>query len=241
MFIKTECKIIGLTLTCVFASCLQMPTASAQLLPEEVASGADKSSGPKFTFKMIPNPPGTEDVKYFTLRAINVKDEIVGSYSDTNGSHGFLYDCDTGTFTEIGPSGGQSIPMGLNDRGQVVGVSFPNDYRSDTLEGFLYSAGSYSTIPSHFAHGSGTDPFAINNSAQIVGLDYADLRSEFFFGFLKVGDTYTNIGAPGADAPTYPTGINDEGQIVGWYPEQTLVRVTPFCTIAGSTPSSTIC
>jgi uncharacterized membrane protein len=59
-------------------------------------------------------------------------------------------------------------------------------------------------------------PYRINNSGQIVGTCSKSSDLGVNFGFLKTGTTYTTISYPGA-LGTVPTGINDDGQIVGTY------------------------
>ena len=88
--------------------------------------------------------------------------------------------------------------------------------------GTIYSGGSfasnrlqYNSDPNVYL----TQPWAINNSSQIVGYYYYNWPdNDIGHGFLydsKKG-TYTTIDYPGA-MYTYPTGINDAGWIVGTY------------------------
>jgi len=85
-------------------------------------------------------PPGSSGAR---LSDINNSGQIIGSYGGSpNGQAiGFL-DTD-GVFTTIVPPGSfNTHPMSINDSGQVIG------YYSDIIgeHGFLYSAGTYTTL-----------------------------------------------------------------------------------------------
>jgi probable HAF family extracellular repeat protein len=71
------------------------------------------------------------------------------------------------------------------------------------------------------------DPFGINNAGQIVGNTDDSTGSH---GFLYSGGTFTNFDVPGANTAgigTIARGINDAGQIVGLY-EDNSVRFHGF-------------
>jgi hypothetical protein len=53
----------------------------------------------------------------------------------------------------------------------------------------------------------------INGAGQIVGFN----SSTGTHGFLDTGRSFTQIDVPSATGGTVPTGINDSGQIVGWF------------------------
>jgi probable HAF family extracellular repeat protein len=122
----------------------------------------------------------------------------------------------TYTYTTIAvPGSASTFANGINDRGQIVGVS-------DTTTGsfFLYSDGVYSLI--NGPPGSlGTTAYGINNRGQIVGL--AAIPPVPFFssreeGFVYSGGNYTILQDPFAGPlGTRATGINDAGRIVGIY------------------------
>ena len=96
-----------------------------------------------------------------------------------------------------------SLAYGINDAGQIVGVS---QYGGSAYLGFLYSGGLSTAI--NYPGAAGTIPFAINNSGTIVG--YYQPPGDV--GFLRsTGGTYTSITA----ADNVVTGINDQGDFVG--------------------------
>jgi uncharacterized membrane protein len=88
-----------------------------------------------------------------------------------------------------------------------------------------------------------TEATGINSSGQIVGFyNISGIR-----GFLLNGGVYTSIDFPGAGVSTWCEGINDNGDIVGWYiapgnanPQGFLMQGGVFTTLSfpGATSTS---
>jgi uncharacterized membrane protein len=109
---------------------------------------------------------------------------------------------------------GPGIPTGINDLDQMVGT-YSN--ASDTY-GFLYSNGVYTTINDPLSTISDTSAISINNLGQIVGSYSApSINGAVPNGFLYSNGGYTTIDDPLGTSGTVATGINDLGQIVGYY------------------------
>ncbi len=143
-----------------------------------------------YTFKTINFPGATSTQAY----GINAFAQIVGTYNNAAGQHGFLYS--GGKFTTLDyPGATSTTAFGINNAGQIVGVyNDPNGGGS-----FLYSGGVFTKL-------SVNDPRDINNSGEMaVG-----------GGFVDGNGTFTAINYPGAPG-TDPFGINDLSQIVGLY------------------------
>jgi probable HAF family extracellular repeat protein len=113
----------------------------------------------------------------------------------------------------VGPN--DTIPVGINDAGQIIGWYQAG---SDTYDGFLYSGGSYTTLDSPLGGGNNGRPltlaFGINDAGQIVGY-YTDGQGGFH-AFLYSHGSYTTIEDP-LGTSTDATGINNAGEIVGYY------------------------
>src|SRR5262249_37668685 len=77
-------------------------------------------------------------------------------------------------------------------------------------QGFLYYNGTYAPIS--FPGSPYTNPFAINNTGQIVG--YYLGGGPYQNGLVYSNGSYTAFDVPGSNS-TIPSGINDAGQIVG--------------------------
>jgi probable HAF family extracellular repeat protein len=104
----------------------------------------------------------------------------------------------------------ETYAAGINNNGQIAGY-----YGAlGSYSGFLWTGGSYRTL----AHpGSNqTNPQSINDAGLIVGI--YSIQGSGFGGFLYNGFTYTDIVDPSAlPSSTAATGINNAGQIVGYY------------------------
>src|SRR5581483_8844335 len=66
--------------------------------------------------------------------------------------------------------------------------------------------------------GIATNAYYINNSNVVVG-SYA-LATGFGNGFIYSGGVYTDVGPPNATAGSVAVGINDAGQVVGYFSDQ---------------------
>ncbi len=163
-------------------------------------------SGGQFT--TIDDPSGGNATD---AQGTNDAGQIVGYYRDSNGLfHGFLLN--GGTFTTLDdPSGFETIAVGINKMGQIVGYYDSPGAR----HGFLYSGGQFTTIDPPLTVGYSTVN-GINDMGQIVG-EYRDAGGRTH-GFLYSGGFYTTLDDPLAGSiGTEAFGINDMGQIVGDY------------------------
>ncbi len=135
-------------------------------------------------------------------RAINAHGQVAG----TSNGHAFLYD--NGARRDLGTlGGGSSSGAGIDDRGDVVGMSFdatsqPRPFVFDGAMHALAGAPSYSGA------------VAINNAVQVIG------SGEGVYGWLVDNGQYTQLSKlPAVTSKGWthlePTGINDRGWIVG--------------------------
>jgi probable HAF family extracellular repeat protein len=152
---------------------------------------------------VLPSFPGT--VAY----VINYKGQVVGSYSDGSGNHGFIYS--DGVYTALNaPLGVRGTEaFGINNKGQIVGAY---THSSGIDHGFLFSRGTFITINGPLGAGI-DDLFGINDKGQIVG-EYG--AGGTVHGFLYSNGVYTTIDDPlGFYSAAF--GINNAGKIVGYY------------------------
>lgn len=98
-----------------------------------------------------------------------------------------------------------------NDAGTMVGTSV--DSTTDKFHGFVLHNGTFVAV-NHPNAANGTELTRINKNGVILGavFDSSDLQQ----GFKLVNGSFTPIHFPGSNQ-TFPTGINDQGVIVGWY------------------------
>jgi probable HAF family extracellular repeat protein len=138
---------------------------------------------------------------------INDRGQIVGTYGDFNGFHGFLYD-DAGFTTIDVPGGDYTIADGVNNGGQIVGIA-------GSAGGFSELNGSFTIVNvpgSVLSYVSGT-----NNLGQMVGT-YFDAGGTAH-GFVYTEGAFTTINVPiyNPNAVGSLNGINNDGEIVGTY------------------------
>jgi probable HAF family extracellular repeat protein len=132
---------------------------------------------------------------------INARHQIVGS---SNG-RAFLYE--NGAMRDLGTLGGNgSSAKGLNDRGEIVGMSTDSNAQPRP---FIFD-GAMRALPGPGYSGA----IAINNSGQVIG------SAEGSYGYLLEADKYTRLDTLSPVVAKgwrhlEPTGINDRGWIVG--------------------------
>jgi hypothetical protein len=155
-----------------------------------MAPGAAQAT--TYTYSTIDFPGSTQTQAY----GINDSDQIVGAY---NVNDGFLFS--NGVYSTFAPAGG--LATGINDSGQVVGISFAGT--------FLDTNGSVTILSVPGTVSSGIP--GINNLGQVVQ-SLSDTTSG--------ADSNTYVFSNGiptlvpALAGAYSTAINDAGDIVGF-------------------------
>jgi hypothetical protein len=152
--------------------------------------------------------PGGVPTDALTFGGISGNAQIVGNGTDSTTS-GFVYR--NGTTTPIAyPGSSFSYVSGINNSGQIVGFyDVPN---SSLQSGFLYTNGSYSSFSPAGGPTDNVTFTGINDSGQIVGNGTDSTTS----GFVYQNGVTTPIAYPGSSF-SYVSGINNSGQIVGFY------------------------
>jgi probable HAF family extracellular repeat protein len=174
-------------------------------------SGFVRDKRGRVTVLDVPGAKGTEAVK------LNDRGQVVGEYSqDTpivNNSanpRDFLWDRGRVITIEIpGADPLRTEPIGVNNRGQVVG---PYLDRNGALHGFLWERGRITTIDLPGA--TSTSPTAINDRGQVLGV-YTDAAGAAH-GFVLSRGRFVSFDVPGQGDFLFPLDINNRGQIVGW-------------------------
>lgn len=150
---------------------------------------------------------------YGLVEAINSSGQAAGYMPGPGES--FVYSPGNGA-TIIGPLYGSyaSIPVGINNSGQVVGT-FVNIGSASTDSAYLYNSSNHSLQPVGSLGGSNSSAQAINDSGQIVGwaTTQGDATED---AFLYSNGTMHDLGVPGG-GNTMATAINNSGQVVGTY------------------------
>ncbi len=141
--------------------------------------------------------------------ATGISDSGQVALQDFADNQGYVRNTD-GTFTVVNPGRFVSFPTGISSDGKVVGYTI--DSSSGGFQGFVRSADGGSFDRFQAPDGGPTRAFGVNSSGVVVG------QSTTSFLRSADGQTYTAIHDPAAQiTSTFALGINDRGQVVGYY------------------------
>jgi hypothetical protein len=168
----------------------------------------------KGVFASVVDPLTAGSPRVNQLLGLNEDGIAVGFYNDAAGnSHAYKYNRETHKFTPITVPGATStVATGINDEGDVTGFATVNG-----TVGFLRDGRKLTEFQVPGA--SSTQPFGMNNHDTVVGA-YTDNAGTHGF-VVNTQTSHLSFQAP-VDHPngagvTFLNGINDEGQIVGFY------------------------
>ena len=158
------------------------------------------------------------DIGGFTPRAINKNGDVVGAMvAKRNNVEWYDRAClwRNGSLTDLGTlAGNYSYAYGINDVGQITGVSFTG---SDTnTRAFLWSSGTLSDLGT--LGGGNSQAYGISNGRHVVG--YANAAGEiqhavlYTLGTAGSPNTSTDLGTLGANY-SYAYAVNSNAQVVG--------------------------
>ena len=145
---------------------------------------------------------------------VNDRDVAVGFYNDASGnSHGYTYDIKTGTFSaDINdPSAVSTVAGAINDKGDIAGFFTDS---GGVIHGFLDEHGQFTTVDAPGA--TLTELLGVNDSGIAVGQDVVGGVTHGLIYDSHTG-VFTTVDAPNAAGFTLLNGINDKGDIVGFY------------------------
>jgi YD repeat-containing protein len=152
------------------------------------------------------------------LLGVNDSDVAVGFYTDANGNnHGYEYNIGDGRFstvTDPAAPGTSLTAAAINDRGDVAGV-YTNPSSGNT-DGFLKTHGQFIDLAVPGA--SSTMALGVNNSDEVVGVYTPSDNSQALDGFIWTPQHgFTTLDDPHGIGTTTINGVNDLGQVVGFY------------------------
>ncbi|MGO9375682.1 MAG: carboxypeptidase regulatory-like domain-containing protein [Syntrophobacteraceae bacterium] len=166
------------------------------------------------TYTQIDAPNATSTLAF----GINNSGQISGYFTNATGPHGFVRSADGSTYTTIDYPGSQimqTLIYYIDDAGQTTGNFTDGNW---SVHAFVRSADGSTYTPIGYGQ-----PYGINNASpnQITGFYYTNMAPEAngFLGSASGGSQYTSFNDPASSAPgaTYGQGINDSGQIVGYF------------------------
>jgi len=144
------------------------------------------------------------------------------------GSAAAFGDTPTYSFQDLGTLGGpESVAMGLNDEGQVVGWSNVDGCIAQghpCRHAFLWDDGTMIDL-GKLAGDEESVARAINNDGVIVGTSESDVVAGFgtFHGFVYDAGVMTALPDLGV-GQSFPHDINNAGTIAGWTQDPTVLR-----------------
>jgi hypothetical protein len=184
--------------------------------------------GNSFTSVKDPNTPGSAP-SLNQLLGINDHNVAAGFYTNAAGvNQGYLYNISTGTFSPVlGPNGASTVATGINNGGLVSG--FYTDAAGNT-HGFLDMGNTFHSYDDPNGGATNTMFLGLNNNGEAVG-SYTGANGEtdgFVYNFLS--NTWMTVDDPNASPTaafgvtgTTINGINDQGELVGFYSDGTNV------------------
>jgi len=148
------------------------------------------------------------------LMGVNDHNIAVGFYNDAAGhSHGYTYNINSGTFSaDINdPNAVSTVSAAINNLGGIAG--FYTDAQG-AIHGFLNHNNHFTTVDAPGA--SETELLGINDFGVAVGFDMVN-GAMHGITFDSHTGKFTTLDAPNGIGTTTLNGINDLGQIVGFY------------------------
>ena len=153
------------------------------------------------------------------LLGVNDNDVAVGFYTDANGNnHGYEYNINTSRFsTVVDPAapGASLTAAAINDRGDVAG--FYTNPGTGNTDGFLLSHGHFTDLAVPGA--SSTMALGVSNYDEVVGIyTVGSGSSAQMHGFTWTPQHgFSTVDDPHGMGTTTINGVNDFGQLVGFY------------------------
>lgn len=168
---------------------------------------------PRSTVSQIDGPGAS----FTDAAGINNRGDIVGSFQDGQGFHGYVFRRGNFRVLDVPVQGAQTIAMGNNERGQVSGA-----YRSQGLfHGFVWDGGRFTTDITSPGDDE-TFLHVINNRGQVVGHSRRDVFAPAR-AFLWSNGRFTFLDLPGVlvvGRNRESMGLNDRGDVVGTFQSQ---------------------
>ncbi len=162
------------------------------------------------------NPPVDQ------LLGVNDSDIAVGFYTDSSGNnHGYEYNINTNRYTSVVDPNAPTASLtaaAINDAGDVAGV-YTNPANGNT-DGFLLSHGRFTDLS--VPGSSSTMALGVNSFDEVVGVFVPSSDSNALEGFTWTPQHgFTTVNDPNGmndgNLTTTINGVNDKGQLVGFY------------------------
>ncbi len=190
------------------------------------------------TFGAVVDPNTTSAPSTNQLLGINDNGVAVGFYNDANGnSHGYKYNLANGKFTPVVDPAAAAASLtaaAIDNAGDVAGF-FVNGKGLDS--GFLDKGGTFTTI--RVPNFADTQVLGMNNMGQLVGQAFGPKGFTEGFVYNVARATFTTVTDPNGVGGTVVNGINDAGDLVGFYTNSTGYTIGMLATPAAPKVANT--
>jgi hypothetical protein len=157
------------------------------------------------------------------LLGVNDGDVAVGFYTDANGNnHGYEYNIRTSRFSSVvdpNAPGASLTAAAINDFGDVAGV-YTNPANGNT-DGFLLRHGHFTDLAVPGA--ASTQALGVNIRDEVVGV-WTDAGGNMHGFTWTPGGGFHSVDDPQGQGTTTINGVNDFGQLVGFYTVGTITH-----------------
>jgi Cu/Zn superoxide dismutase len=156
------------------------------------------------------NPPVNQ------LLGVNDDGVAAGFYTDAQGNnHGYTYNIHSGEFAPVqAPDGGSLTAAAINDVGDIAGFY---STAAGTTDGFIAGHGNFTDLA--FPGASQTTALGLSNVGEVVGTyNLGSGNSATSHGFTWTRHAgFTTVDDPNGIGATTINGVNDRGDLVGFY------------------------
>jgi hypothetical protein len=165
------------------------------------------------------NAPGSSKAKTRLDQLLGVNDAgiAVGFYNDANGNaHGYTYNIGRHRFGSVQVPGATSITAtAINNLNDIAG--FETEQSGDVVAFLRQSDGNLFTL--NVPGSSMTQAFGVNDGDEVVGTYTVGTGSSAMtYGFVWApGFGFQTVNDPNGVGSTTINGVNDRGQLVGFY------------------------
>jgi probable HAF family extracellular repeat protein len=153
--------------------------------------------------------PGAQFGTYVT--GINNSGQLALTYSTVLFSSAYRWTPSGSGYTSqsLSVASDGTFTAGINNNGEVAGY-----YQTPNYGGYLWNnSGTYSTFLEPNDQAGTTQALDVNDNGEVVGSWFSPTGEA---GYVDQGGVFTTINAP-SSTYTYVTGVNDSGEISGWY------------------------
>jgi hypothetical protein len=184
------------------------------------------------TFATVDNPATTSMPAFNQLLALNDHNQAVGIYQDSLGNfHGYEVNLVTTAFTAINlPASFNAksvMAAGINNGGWISGNYTDT---AGVTHGFVDEGGTFKSFDDPNGNGTNTSFFGLNNTGLVVG-SFVDKNGTNGLVYNLVTNTWQTVNdrnqsftAAFTFSGTTINGVNDAGDLVGFYSDGTNVN-----------------